>query len=175
VRHRLVIAVLIALFIASGGAQAVEEDQNLALAGVAEMFLHDPDEPTFGKEYLPVERLDFSLKSLHLIDDYLDSVSKLKGFGQKNELQVILRAGAYVGEVIRRNSTTARWRWLDYEMAKAINAATFERFGKLPATAAVLYNGKTFIFPLAKVTKRLTNGPEDSVHFFGATILSAKK
>ena len=167
-RRALAAAVLV--FLSCGGANALE-DQNEALAGVAELFLHDALEPTFGKEYLKLESLDFSVASLRLIDEYLDVVPKLKGF-DRNQLQVILRTGAYVGEVIRRNSKTAQWRWLNYETAKTISPTAFDRFGKIPATAAVLYNGKTFAFPLAKVQKRLTNGPEDSLQFYGSALVS---
>jgi hypothetical protein len=83
----------------------------------------------------------------------------------------ILRAGAYVGEVIRRSSSTsAPWHWLDYQQAAALRP-TVASLGMSIGTAAVLFDGQRFIFPLAKVNKYLENGSEDSVHFYAQVVL----
>jgi len=88
----------------------------------------------------------------------------------------VLRAGAYVGEVIRKNDKKVQWQWIDYEGGKQVEPKLFESFGRTVATAAVLYDGnKGFVFPLAKVEKYLNNGAEDDVHLFARVIISSEK
>jgi len=85
----------------------------------------------------------------------------------------VLRAGAYVGEVIRRNDKKTKWQWIDLETAKSLNPEFFRSMPKVIASAAILYNGKSgFVFPLAKVEKYLENGSEDSVTSLAQVMLS---
>jgi hypothetical protein len=85
----------------------------------------------------------------------------------------ILRAGAYVGEVIRRNTPPPReWHWLDYKTASA-RSPYVASLGMSAETAAVLWGGgELFIFPAAKVGKYLQNGPEDSVKFYAEVMIA---
>lgn len=149
------------------------EDQTLALSQLAQIFFEDDD--TFGREHLDRRRLDFSVESLKHINDYLEAIRKDKDV-EKDWTRVVLRAGAYVGEVIRRNDKKVQWRWIDYQGAKQVEPKLFESFGRSVATAAVLYDGnKGFVFPLAKVEKYLKNGSEDDVYLFANVMMSHGK
>src|SRR5215467_3741034 len=149
------------------------KDQTLALSDLAHIFFEDDD--TFGREHLDRRRLDFSVESLKHVNDYLEAIRKDKDVETQGvtRAKVVLRAGAYVGEVIRKNDKKVQWRWVDYEGAKQVEPKLFESFGKRIATAAVLYDGnKGFVFPLAKVEKYLNNGAEDDVYLFATVIMS---
>src|SRR5262245_59588223 len=151
------------------------KDQTPALSDLSQMFYEDPS--TFGRQHLDRRRLDFSVESLKHVNDYLEAIRKDKDVEKPGvtRARVVLRAGAYVGEVIRKNDKKVQWRWIDYEGARQVQPKLFESFGKTIATAAVLYNGRGMAFPLAKVEKYLTNGAEDDVHFFAVVIMSHEK
>jgi len=149
------------------------KDQTPALSDLAYLFFEDRE--TFGREHLDPRRLDFSVESLRHVNEYLEGIRKDQDV-EKQWTVVVLRAGAYVGEVIRRNDKKVQWRWIDYEGAKQVEPKLFESFGRRVATAAVLYDGnKGFVFPLAKVEKYLNNGAEDNVYFFAKVIMSHEK
>ena len=152
------------------------KDQTPALSDLSQMFYEDPS--TFGRQHLDRRRLDFSVESLKHVNDYLEAIRKDKDVEKQGvtRLKVVLRAGAYVGEVIRKNDNKVQWRWIDYEGAKQVEPKLFESFGKTIATTAVLYDGnKGFAFPLAKVEKYLNNGAEDDVYFFAKVIMLHEK
>ena len=154
----------------SANSAQVPKDQTVALSELAQIFFED--DATFGREHLDPRRLDFSVESLKHVNDYLEAIRKDKNV-EKDWTRVVLRAGAYVGEVIRRNDKKVQWRWIDYEGAKQVEPKMFESFGRRVATAAVLYDGnKGFVFPLAKVEKYLNNGSEDDVYFFAKVMMS---
>ena len=157
----------------SASLKPVPVDQTPALSDLAQMFFEH--EATFGREHLDRRKLDFSVESLKHVNDYLDAIRKDKDV-EKHWLRVVLRAGAYVGEVIRKNDKKVQWQWIDYEGGKQVEPKLFESFGRTVATAAVLYDGnKGFVFPLAKVEKYLNNGAEDDVHLFARVIISSEK
>ena len=153
-----------------GSAVAVEPaDHTQALSELSQMFYEDS--ATFGRQLLDRRKLDYSVESLKHVDEYLESIRKNKDV-EATWNRTVLRAGAYVGEVIRRNDKKAQWRWVDHEGARSVEPKLFDSFGKSIATAAVLYDGKKgFSFPLAKVEKYLNNGSEDSVYFFAKVIM----
>ena len=165
---------LLALLLScSGLGHAQPKDQTEALSDLSQMFYEDS--ATFRREHLDRRKLDFSLASLKHVNEYLEAVRGAKDV-EKTWNRTVLRAGAYVGEVIRKNDVKVKWQWLDYEGAKMINPRAFESFGKSIATAAVLYDGKDgFAFPLAKVEKYLNNGAEDDVYFFAEAIISHRQ
>jgi hypothetical protein len=168
---------LVATLLVVGGSAMVGcgvKDQNQALLELSQLFFADSEKPTFGRELLDPSRLDFSIDSLKHVDEYLESIRAAKGI-DANWNTVVLRAGAYVGEVIRRNSAHTQWRWLDYDTARSLNPKSFDELGKNIGTAAVLYNGSGFTFPLGKVAKRLKNGSEDSVFLYAEVILSPER
>jgi len=170
---RRLLCTLVALLFPFASLAQAPEDQTPALSDLAQMFFEDP--ATFGREHLDRRRLDFSVESLKHINGYLEAIRKDKGV-EAQWTRVVLRAGAYIGEVIRRNDKKTQWRWIDYEGARQVDPKVFELFGKRVATAAVLYDGnKGFAFPLAKVEKYLENGAEDNVYLFAVVIMSHER
>ncbi len=160
---------LIAPF-ASYGQSVKSQDE--ALSDLSRMFFEDRANPTFGIRHLDPKKLDFSVDSLKHVDEYLETIRKEKEV-EKEWNRVVLRAGAYVGEVIRRNDKKTQWQWVDLDTAKSLDPKFFGSMPKVAATAAMLYNSKSgFAFPLAKVEKHLENGSEDSVYFFAQVILA---
>jgi tetratricopeptide (TPR) repeat protein len=148
--------------------------QDEALSEVAQMFFALPDDPTPGMELLNASRLDFSVESLALVDEYLDTMRKRK-LEDDALVKLVLRCGAYVGEVIRRNSQAKTYHWLDNEEAVKLNRSIAD-FGDGVGGAAILWDGATgFTFPLAKVLKFWENGREDSVRFFAHAMLEQSK
>ena len=149
------------------------EVQDDALSELAQMFASPelvPDDPTPGSDLLDPSRLDFSIASLELADDYLDQMRQ-RQLEDENFGKLVLRCGAYVGEVILRNATAKNYHWLDYKGALKVDKI-MKDFGENLVTAAVLWDGSDGLtFPLGKVAKFLENGREDSVHFFARVML----
>jgi hypothetical protein len=149
--------------------------QDQALSELSQMFLKDSRITTPGNELIDISRFDFSIESLVAMDEHLE-VMRTRDLQGKDQKLFVLRAGAYVGEVIRRHSPPGKtWHWVDYEQAIALEPK-LSQFGKDIGTVAILWDcGKGFIFPLAKVGKYLQNGPEDSVKFFAQVILAGAR
>jgi hypothetical protein len=60
-------------------------------------------------------RLDGSVESLHEVDRYLDYLHQNRDRIQHEEWRItLLRAGAYLGEVIRHAAPDGEFRWVDY-------------------------------------------------------------
>lgn len=152
------------------------ELQDQALSELGQMFASPEliaDDPTPGSELLDATRLDFTVESLTFVDDYLHQMrSRQLQEGSEEYCKVVLRCGAYVGEVILRNADGKTYHWLDYKGAVRINKSIAD-FGESLGAAAVLWDSATGLtFPLAKVQKFLDNGREDSVHFFAKVMLT---
>jgi len=153
------------------------ELQDQALSELGQMFASPElvaDDPTPGSELLDASRLDFTIESLGFVDDYLDQMRERQLVeGEDDYCKLVLRCGAYVGEVIIRNSKGKTYHWLDYKGALKIDNSIAD-FGEGLGGAAVLWDSATGLtFPLGKVQKFLDNGREDSVQFF-ATVMIEK-
>jgi hypothetical protein len=146
--------------------------QDEALADLAEMFLSNPDDPTPGSESLDPTPCDYSVESLRAVDDHLEGMRARRPEGEAL-MKLVLRCGAYVGEVIRRHAPTGTpWHWLTYDDAVRLDAR-LGSIGQSLGTAAVLWDGREgFCFPLARVGKYLENGAEDSVWVFAQAIIT---
>ncbi len=138
-------------------------------ADLSHMLFKDLENKTYKRELLDGTRLDFSVESLKHLDSYLEALHSSPP--QQNDLVgVVLRCGAYVGEVIRKHASTTM-HWVAFEEA-ARHSEFASGLGYSLATAAILWtNSKTMYFPLAKVCKFLENGNEDSLYFFAQVIL----
>ena len=93
---------------------------------------------------------------------------------EKQRNRIVLRCGAYVGEVMKRNSGTREFHWLDYDAAKTIGNNSLNSLPKVIGTDYVLYEINTGLicFPLAKVEKYLENGRQEDVKYFVIALLS---
>lgn len=142
--------------------------EDLALGQLATMLFGDEADPTPGRELLEPAKLDFSLLSLGHVDDYLDAV-RTRALSDRERQVLVLRTGAYVGEVIRRHAESRTYHWLGYEAAVRVKPSIAEMAGPSIGTTASLWGGGgRFVFPLAKVAKFLDNGREDSLQLFAA-------
>lgn len=140
-----------------------------ALVDLAAMLTEDVDNPVPGRELLDAKKLDYSIESLKHLDEYLDLMRADPPAGD-DLLKLVLRSGAYVGEVIRRHSPV-ELHWIDHEAA-AKEAEILRDQEPSLATAAVLWaEPGTLYLPLLKVCKYLENGAEDGVQVFAQAVL----
>jgi hypothetical protein len=146
--------------------------QNEALENLSHMFVDYPDDPTPGHEFLEASRFDFTVESLIAMDEHLE-VMRTQELSDDDWNILILRAGAYVGEVIRRCTPFPNtWNWLGFAQAASISEYVAS-YGMSICTAAVLWNGAGgAIFPLGKVAKYIEHGAGDSVYFYAQVIIA---
>jgi hypothetical protein len=146
------------------------KDINPVFEEFAEIFtgrIKAPTEIAF-PEKLQRDALDYAFASLALVDQYLAYVHQHAAeMGESEWKPTVMRAGAYVGEVLRRASGNA-WRWIDYEdyMPQHPDLQEFipERNA---ATCAFLHNEKGDMrMPLSKVARFIEEGPENNVQYF---------
>lgn len=74
--------------------------QDLAFQDLSIMLTEDTENPTYKREHLNPSLLDFSLESLHHIDEYLEVVHKSAPIDDSDLMRVALRCGAYIGDAI---------------------------------------------------------------------------
>ncbi len=137
---------------------------NYAMEDLSVMLWNKADNPTHEIDFFDKNKLDYSLESLKHLDEYLEAIHQ--NTPQEDEIiKIALRAGAYVGEVIRKQAKE-EYNWLEFNEAVKVNKM-IEQFGMQLATASVLWSEPdNVIFPIAKVLKFIENGSEDSVYFF---------
>ena len=147
--------------------------QDDALRDLSQMFYDHPNDPTPGVELLDRSRLDYTLESLKHVDEYLDAIRR-RTLDDREFFVTVLRSGAYVGEVIRRTSTTRQFHWVDYDTAVRYSDVAASFGGPSSALAAILWeHSESMSFPLGKVAKFLDTGPEESTYLFGAVVSGA--
>ncbi len=153
-------------------------DLNKTVEAIAQFLIDDSgsDLPTPLKEFIDSAKLDYSLESLKHVDSYLDQVRNQKKNLNRDQLtKVIARAGAYCGEVVRKNSKK-NFYWINYDTAVNIPPKGKFLVEKSVYTFYILFiEPEGFSFPLAKVGKYLDNGPEDSLWGFASMVLSTDK
>ena len=107
---------------------------------LAVMFFDDQQDPTPDAHVLSKEKLDFSIESLVHVEEYLDFVRTQKRTGKPLQI-LVLRAGGYVGEVIRRHAKHKHWHWLDFPEASKLEADIIA-MGYSIHTAAILWDAR---------------------------------
>lgn len=136
------------------------------------LLLRDHENPTFRRELLDERHLDFSVDSLKHLDAYLEQLHAAPPQDQDDLVRIVLRCGAYVGEVIRKNSPR-RMNWVTFQEASK-HSDFVKGLGLSLGTAGILWKESgTMYFPLAKICKFIENGNEDSVYFFARWILQS--
>lgn len=101
------------------------------------------------------DKLDFSIDSIKLIDTLIEVFFEngnpvVPGPFEKNTQWQIIRLGAYVGEVIIRNTKDSNWIFPSDENASLINTE--------------LRSTNLQMWPLARTIRRIQNGMEDELH-----------
>jgi hypothetical protein len=142
-----------------------------ALRDLSHMFFEASEHSTPDLQMLSAEKLDFSVESLPEVERYLDQARE-RHYSGRPLFVIVLRAGAYVGEVIRRHAKGVEWHWLDYYDASSLSPLV-SSFGRNMATSAVLWDsGEGFCFPLVKVAKYLEKGKQDSIEQFARGVIA---
>ncbi|MES3032234.1 MAG: hypothetical protein V4699_03270 [Patescibacteria group bacterium] len=153
------------------------KDLTLDIASVAAFLVNDSgsDLPNPLKEFLNSSKLDYSLESLKYVDSYLNEVRKnRKNLTNDQLVKVVVRCGAYCGEVVRKLSKKSLY-WIDYDTAIVADPRV-KSFDKSLYTFYILFaEPMDFSFPLAKAGKYLDNGPEDSLYAFALVVGDLKK
>jgi hypothetical protein len=139
---------------------------NAEMDGLSNLLFRPLKETRLNPEFPSDVDLDFSLASLHLVEKYLESAKKMFS-DHENRTRIVLRAGAYLGQVIRRNSKVA-YDWYDFQQAIKLSK-DIQQFGECLETRAVLISKENAVlFPLNKVVKFAENGSADSIHYFAS-------
>jgi hypothetical protein len=122
-------------------------------------------------ERLDRSRLDYSLASLKMVDDYLSYLHENRPEQMGREwVKAVLWGGAYVGEVIRRNAPR-EYNWVDFDEFIREYPDTTRLLGeeKQLGFCALLTPGRGgFTLPINKMLRFIHDGPEDSVYFYSA-------
>ena len=121
-------------------------------------------------------RLDFSLDSLRAVDRWLGHLHEAEAdVSDPQTAESVVWAGAYVGEVIRRNSER-QFGWLPYEAYMATQEEKLRRM--IPYTFGTQFiladaNGGMTL-PINKVWRWLDEGPENDLHFYASCDMKSK-
>lgn len=148
-------------------------------AQFAEAFLGnmegDGDVPFRNK--LNVSKLDYSLESLKEVDRYLAILYKI-GIGNscKEYQNVVVWAGAYLGEVIRGNAAE-EYHWVHYEEYMKNKDVRLGNLIPLLLTTHAFLMATHFEYitmPMNKIARWLDEGASNNVHFYAAGDISRK-
>jgi hypothetical protein len=115
--------------------------------------------------------LDGSLASLHHVDDYLAYLHEHRDAFTPEEWRLtVLRAGAYVGEVIRHASPSGSFEWVDYNdyMPQHPELRSVIPDRNTATCAFLVRSSGAMSMPLNKIARFIEEGREHSVHFFAS-------
>jgi hypothetical protein len=142
------------------------------LPGFCAAFLGQADF-AYGKiafhDQLNVAALDYSMDSLHVVDNYLNVIRPDKdAIAEQDYTNTVLAAGCYIGEVIRRNSARS-WQWVNYDefIKRQPDMQPLVPDDLLSAAVLMTEDSRSSTFPFNKVLRNLEEGPENEIHFYG--------
>lgn len=127
---------------------------SLQLALAAQTFIEK------AKEYKL--ELDYQLDSLAKVEDYLTKTMSnpakpiSKSLFADDMETMTMNFGAYIGEIVRRNTRHAKWNYQE---------------GNSPWEIGLIQPNGNVGFPINKAFKRIHNGDEDNVHHFARVFL----
>lgn len=134
-----------------------------------------PDAPDLLHQHILLTdgRFDFSLESLHHLDDWLESLRVYKDIIPPALFQSsIYWAGAYFGETLVRLGE-GRFRWMSWEdYMRDQDDSMREMMPQSFEYHQILKRKDGATFPFSKVSKFMDNGPEESTHFLATTVLN---
>lgn len=119
---------------------------------------------------LDIAVLDYSVKSLHAVDDYLNAVRPYKDtIEEQDYTNTILATGCYVGEVLRRNAFET-WRWANYDefIEKQPQMKEFVPEDLMSAAVLISEDNRKSTYPLNKVIRNLEESPENQIYHYVA-------
>jgi hypothetical protein len=115
-------------------------------------------------------RLDFSLKSLKVLDAYVEYLHENADRIRDDAWsKTVLWGGAYLGEVIRRNAKR-EYDWIDYDEYMPRNPKLRKMIPERNvATCAFLCCGDDVMtMPLNKIARFIGEGPENNTHYYAS-------
>lgn len=135
------------------------------LLGIA-VFTGDDNAGLPLAELIPRDKLDFSVDSLRYLDQYLAAVApQFKTLPGPAMANIVVAAGAYLGEVIRSNTPEAGyWHWACYDDVALDQPDFVQKRPRIPAFFAILDGRDQMMYPLAQVEYILTNPDSDTAH-----------
>ena len=119
-------------------------------------------------ERLQRDALDLTLESLKHVDKYLAFLHRKKKKLVDTEWNsTVLYGGAYVGEVIRKE-TNNHYRWIDYNDYMPLHPDLKRMIPErtTPTCAFLVDDHGKMSMPLNKIARYIDEGEENSVHFF---------
>jgi hypothetical protein len=131
----------------------------------------DGDGEIVHPERLKRDKLDYSLASLKVVDEYLMYLHEHRPEQMgRDGVKAVLWGGAYVGEVIRCNAPR-EYNWVDFEDFIREYPDTTRLLGdqkELGFCALLTAGGGGFTLPINKMLRFIHDGPEDSVYFYAS-------
>ena len=115
-------------------------DLNVMMSSVALLLSSDSSvtEELPNIDSIDKKKLTYSIDSLQFVDDFLLEIKKIKSLSDQQLFAVILRCGAYCGEVIRRTSKQ-KFTWISFDEA-ATKDPMLNNIGKSLLTAFIIKN-----------------------------------
>lgn len=119
--------------------------------------------------------LDFSILSLHHLDQYLSQLApRLPELSDQALTDAILGAGAYLGEVIRSSAAEAgHWQWMTYNYAVQRDPGFAQSRPREMALLAVLDSADQMTYPFAHVAAILTGSATSTAHAYACRLSTA--
>ena len=129
---------------------------------------------------IPRNKLDFSVASLRHLDVYLAQVVRKSGaFSDQTLSNLMLAAGAYLGETIRSNAAhPGDWQWLTYDDLARAHPEFCQQRTRQVGHLAILESATQMTYPLAHISAVLHGANVLSTHalaleLFGRTPAAA--
>jgi hypothetical protein len=123
------------------------------------------------KVLLQSNKLDYSYKSLYVVENYLNKIKKdLPKLNNAERSLISLRVGTYCGEVIRRNSSS-KLIWLKYS-DKAKKHKILQDLGESYITHYFLFDedNESVVLPTLQVNKFIEFGINESLYTYSLNI-----
>jgi hypothetical protein len=120
-----------------------------------------------GIERLARAKLDFTPESLHELDSFLRTFAEHELENLMTRGELLRSTGAYVGEVLRRNSAQ-HWLWMNYDEYMALRAPqdtpADERLPDNPVFAAMLVREDDLVALPYNYVLSILLDPSDTIH-----------
>jgi hypothetical protein len=123
------------------------------------------------REKLNTPAFDYTINSLHEVDQYLNFLFSNNIDQSGIEYQnVVIWCGAYIGEVIRKNAQ-AQYHWVHYEeYMKERDPGARNLIPYTLGTHALLVSAEAahMTLPVNKVARYLAEGEDNNVHYYAS-------
>ena len=126
---------------------------------------------------IPHAQLDFSVSSLHALDAYLAEVARQRATVPNQSLSnLMLVAGAYLGEVIRSRTTQANyWQWATYDDVARDQTDFTQKRPRESHFFAILDSTEQMAYPLAQVAALIGGADTDSTHAYARRLVCVRR